>query len=107
MYSSYDSFNLENKSIFTEKSSDKQKQSLHYTYEILYHLLSVAEKYAGIKNGQYKTSNIFISTKYKDLKSEFAWELHCFQSAKKKYYLILINLYKIYHMKKIKYYIMQ
>ena len=68
-----------------EKTNDKQKQSLHYTYEILYHLLYIAENYAGIKNGQYKASNIFISTKYKDLKSEFAWELHCFQLAKKKY----------------------
>ena len=64
---------------------DKQKQSLHYSYETLLNLLSAAENFAGLKNEQYGAYNISTATSYEELKSEFAWELHCFQLALKMY----------------------
>ena len=60
---------------------DKQKQSLHYSYETLLHLLSAAENFSGLKNEQYEAYNISTATSYEELKSEFIWELHCFQLA--------------------------
>ena len=68
-----------------DRQKQKQKQSLHYTYETLLHLLSTAENFAGLKNEQYEAYNISIATEYKDLKSEFVWELDCFQLAMKTY----------------------
>ena len=64
---------------------DKQKQSLHYSYETLLHLLSAAENFAGLENEQYEAYNISTAKSYEDLKSEFVWELHCFQLALKIY----------------------
>ena len=88
MYNYYDSIN-DNKryvdDVLRQKTIDKRIQSLHYSYETLFHLLSSAENFAGLKNEQYEGYNISISTKYEDLKSEFIWELHCFQLAKKMY----------------------
>ena len=95
---------------------DRQKQSLHYSYETLFHLLSAAENFAGERNKQYEAYNISIAKDYRsridfykynkkkpaenedlsnankdykpfenieELKSEFAWELYCFQLALK------------------------
>ena len=68
-----------------QKQLNKQIQSLHYTYETLLHLLSSAENFAGLKNEQYEAYNISTATRYEDLKSEFIWELDCFQLAMKTY----------------------
>ena len=62
---------------------DRQKQSLHYSYETLFHLLSAAENFAGERNKQYEAYNISIAKSKEELKSEFAWELYCFQLALK------------------------
>ena len=75
----------DNTFVYKQKTIDKQKQSLHYSYETLFHLLSAAENFAGLKNEQYGGYNISIATKYEDLKSEFIWELDCFQLAMKTY----------------------
>lgn len=64
---------------------DRQKQSLKYSYETLGNLLSAAENFAGFANEQYGSFNISSSSNYKDLKSEFIWELKCFKIAKDKY----------------------
>ena len=66
-------------------SIDKQKQSLHYSYETLLHLLSAAENFADLKNEQYEAYNISTAKTYEELKSEFVLELHCFQVALKIY----------------------
>ena len=48
-------------------------------------LLSSAENFAGLSNEQYSQYNISTASSYNELKSEFAWELHCFQLALRKY----------------------
>lgn len=65
--------------------ANKKMQALNYSYETLGNLLSSAENFAGLPNEQYKAYNVTTSYKYEDLKSEFAWELHCFQLAIKKF----------------------
>jgi hypothetical protein len=67
------------------KLIDKQKQALLYSYETLGNLLSSAENFAGLPNEQYEKYNISTAKNLKELKSEFAWELNCFQMAIKKY----------------------
>lgn len=57
--------------VYRQKTIDKQKQSLYYSYETLFHLLSADENIAGLKNEQYGGYNIYITTTYEDLKSEF------------------------------------
>ena len=64
---------------------DKQKQALLYSYETLGNLLSSAENFAGFTNEQYEKYNISSANNHDELKSEFAWELNCFQMAIKKY----------------------
>ena len=64
---------------------NRQKQDLHYSYYILMQLLSSAENFAGLSEEQYGGYNISIAKKYEDLKSEFAWELHCFQKSMQLY----------------------
>ena len=68
-----------------QKLVDKQKQALLYSYETLGNLLSSAENFAGLPNQQYEKYNISTANNHDELKSEFAWELHCFQMAIKKY----------------------
>ena len=70
---------------FLQKVIDRKKQSLYYSYETLFHLLSAAENFAGLKNEQYQGYNISLATTYEELKSELVWELHCFQLSKKTY----------------------
>ena len=65
--------------------SNKKQQALRYSYETLGNLLSSAENFAGEPNVKYRNFNISTSNNYEDLKSEFAWELHCFQLAIKKF----------------------
>lgn len=65
--------------------ANKKMQALNYSYETLGNLLSSAENFAGLRNEQYRAYNVTTSYKYEDLKSEFAWELHCFQLAIKKF----------------------
>jgi len=67
------------------KVIDKQKQALLYSYETLGNLLSSAENFAGLPNEQYEKFNISTSKNHNELKSEFAWELNCFQMAIKRY----------------------
>lgn len=62
--------------------ADKKKQALRYSYETLGNLLSTAENFAGLSNEKYSQYNITTSYDYQNLKSEFAWELHCFQKAR-------------------------
>lgn len=64
---------------------DQQRQSLKYSYETLGNLLSAAENFAGQKNAKYKSYNYSTANNYKDLKSEFAWELKCFKLAMDSY----------------------
>jgi hypothetical protein len=64
--------------VYRQKTIDKQKQSLYYIYETLFHLLPADENIAGLKNEQYGGYNIYIATTYEDLKSEFG-ELNCFE----------------------------
>ena len=71
---------------------NRQKQDLHYSYYILMQLLSSAENFAGLSEEQYGGYNISIAKKYEDLKSEFAWELYCFQKSMQLY----IKKYRIY-----------
>lgn len=95
MYPNYSDNRYENENrdiIYMQKTVDKQKQSLYYTYETLCHLLSSAENFAGLKNEQYGAYNISTARTYEEMKSEFAWELHCFQTAMKLYK----KKYKIY-----------
>ena len=65
--------------------ADKKKQALRYSYETLGNLLSTAENFAGLANQKYGSFNITNSYDYENLKSEFAWELHCFQRARQTY----------------------
>ena len=65
--------------------SNKRQQALRYSYETLGNLLSSAENFAGLPNEKYGKYNVTTSNKYEDMKSEFAWELHCFQLAIKKF----------------------
>jgi hypothetical protein len=67
------------------KQIDKQKQALLYSYETLGNLLSSAENFAGLPNEQYEKFNISTAKNPNEMKSEFAWELNCFQMAIKKY----------------------
>lgn len=67
------------------KVIDKQKQALLYSYETLGNLLSSAENFAGLPNEQYEKFNISTAKNFNEMKSEFAWELNCFQMAIKKY----------------------
>lgn len=60
---------------------DKQKQSLKYSYETLGNLLSAAENFAGLSNQQYRSYNYSNAKDHNSLKSEFAWELNCFNTA--------------------------
>ena len=69
----------------SQKFIDKQKQSLLYSYETLGNLLSSAENFAGFPNEQYENYNISTTNNKDELKSEFAWELNCFQMSLKKY----------------------
>lgn len=62
---------------------DKKMQALRYSYETLGNLLSTAENFAGLKNEKYSKFNITTNYDYENLKSEFAWELHCFQKSRK------------------------
>lgn len=71
--------------ISSVKTINKQQQSLLYSYETLGNLLSSAENFAGLADEQYKQYNISTAQTYEELKSEFAWELHCFQLAIRKY----------------------
>lgn len=68
-----------------QKMINKQQQTLVYSYETLGHLLSSAENFAGFPNQQYSNYNVSSATNHDELKSEFAWELHCFQLALKSY----------------------
>ena len=68
-----------------QKYIDKQKQALAYSYETLGNLLSSAENFAGFQNEQYERYNISSATNHDELKSEFAWELNCFQMSLIKY----------------------
>ena len=77
--------NTEKKIAYQQKLVDKQKQALLYSYETLGNLLSSAENFAGYSNEQYEKYNISTAKNHEDLKSEFAWELNCFQMAIKKY----------------------
>ena len=70
---------------YDQRQINQQKQDLHFSYETLMHLLSSAENFSGLNEEQYGGYNISTATKYEDLKSEFAWELHCFQKAMKLY----------------------
>ena len=63
--------------------ADKKMQALRYSYETLGNLLSTAENFAGLPNEKYSKFNITTNYDYENLKSEFAWELHCFQKARK------------------------
>jgi len=63
--------------------ADKKMQALRYSYETLGNLLSTAENFAGLPNEKYTKYNITTNYDYENLKSEFAWELHCFQKARK------------------------
>ena len=69
----------------TQILADKKKQALRYSYETLGNLLSTAENFAGLADEKYKNFNVTTSYDYENLKSEFAWELYCFQLAIKKY----------------------
>ena len=60
---------------------DIQLQSLKYSIETLGNLLSAAENFAGFKDEKYKSFNYSSSDDYNSLKSEFAWELECFNLA--------------------------
>lgn len=62
--------------------ADKKKQALRYSYETLGNLLSTAENFAQLSNEKYSKFNITTSYDHQTLKSEFAWELHCFQKAR-------------------------
>ena len=62
--------------------ADKKKQALRYSYETLGNLLSTAENFAQLPNEKYSKFNITTSYDHQTLKSEFAWELHCFQRAR-------------------------
>lgn len=68
-----------------QKMLNKQQQALAYSYETLGNLLSAAENFAGLSNEQYGHYNISTAESSEELKSEFAWELHCFQLALSKY----------------------
>lgn len=69
----------------SQKLINKQEQALLYSYETLGNLLSSAENFAGLRNEQYSQYNISTANSFDELKSEFAWELHCFQLALRKY----------------------
>lgn len=77
--------NVPNCGNLTQIQSNKKQQALRYSYETLGNLLSSAENFAGEQNQKYRKFNISTSNNYEDLKSEFAWELHCFQLAIKKF----------------------
>ena len=62
-----------------------QLQSLKYSYETLGNLLSSAENFAGLADEKYKAFNYSSSNDYNSLKSEFAWELECFNLALQTY----------------------
>ena len=62
--------------------ADQKKQALRYSYETLGNLLSTAENFAGLANEKYSKFNITTDYNHENLKSEFAWELHCFQKAR-------------------------
>ena len=64
---------------------NKQNQALRYSYETLGNLLSSAENFAGEPNENYGQFNVTTSYNYNNLKSEFIWELYCFQLAIKKF----------------------
>ena len=72
-----------------QRQINLQNQSLHISYETLMHLLSSAENFAGLIGEHYGAYNISTATEYEELKSEFAYELQCFQKSmilyKKKY----------------------
>lgn len=85
----YGNNNYGNSNYSSQLMVDKQKQSLKYSYETLGNLLSAAENFAGLANEKYGSYNYSKSTDYNSLKSEFAWELDCFnlaiQTYQKKY----------------------
>ena len=56
-----------------------QQQSIAYSYSVLGNLLSSAENFVGLQNEQYGYYNISKASSKEELKSEFAWELYCFQ----------------------------
>lgn len=73
--------NYENSKFSSQLMVDKQKQSLKYSYETLGNLLSAAENFAGLSNKKYENYNYSNTIDYNGLKSEFAWELNCFNLA--------------------------
>ena len=77
--------NYTNSNFSSQIMIDKQKQSLKYSYETLGNLLSAAENFAGLANEKYESYNYSKATDYNGLKSEFAWELDCFNLAMKTY----------------------
>jgi hypothetical protein len=77
--------NYENSKFSSQLMVDKQKQSLKYSYETLGNLLSAAENFAGLANEKYGSYNYSKTTDYNGLKSEFAWELNCFNLAMETY----------------------
>ena len=72
-------------SYITQIQENKKNQALKYSYETLNNLLSTAENFAGLQNEKYRDYNITTSYDYENLKSEFVWELHCFQLAVKQF----------------------
>ena len=68
-----------------QRQINKQLLDLDYSYEILGNLLSSAENFAGVSDKQYEKYNISKAKSHDELKSEFAWELNCFQISLKKY----------------------
>ena len=78
-------FDIGSFGLSSQKLINSQQQSLLYSYETLGNLLSSAENFAGLRNEQYSQYNISTASNYNELKSEFAWELHCFQLALRKY----------------------
>ena len=68
---------------------------MKYSYETLNNLLSTAENFAGLQNEKYRDYNITTSYDYENLKSEFVWELHCFQLAVQQFEKNLIFIKKI------------
>ena len=70
-----------------------QQQSIFFSYNILGNLLSSAENFVGLQNEQYGYYNISKAKNREELKSEFAWELYCFQLSYKQLLKKFDNLY--------------
>ena len=79
--------------VYRQKTIDKQKQSLQYSYENLFHLFSTDENIGVLKNEQYGRYNIYIATTYEDLKSEFVCELQCYELFRQMNEKNMVNIY--------------